>query len=37
MYFKNLYREKKSYIAIGAIGRITGHTFTPTILGDGCG
>lgn len=37
MYFKNLYREKKSYDAIGAIGRITGHTFTPTILGDGCG
>lgn len=37
MYFKNLYREKKSYVAIGAIGRITGHTFTPTILGDGCG
>lgn len=27
MYFKNLYREKKSYVAIGAIGRITGHTF----------
>lgn len=28
MYFKNLYREKKSYVAIGAIGGLQ-DTYLP--------